>query len=128
VPEDITLLTDIARVVKSAFGGQEKTASTSGSGAITIDLADGNAQTVTLTGDAQLSLVGSVPGRACSVVLRVRQDASGGHALDFPLNVLWPSNIVPSVSGAPEALDKFVFETVDGGLTWEGNVAGQGYA
>lgn len=127
MPTSITLLTDIARVVKSAFGGQEKTHEVVGDGATVVDLADGNVQTLVLEGDTTLSLIGAEDGVSCSLVLKVRQDGIGEHTLTLP-TALWPGGAVPSLPDAPGTLSKLVFETTDGGVTWEGNVAGMDYA
>lgn len=127
MPTSITILTDMAKVVQAAFGGKEKVNSVTGSGALTIDLADGNVQTLVLTGDATLSLIGATPGSSCSLVLKVRQDATGGHTLTLP-TVLWPGGAPPTLPTDSAALSKLVLETEDGGTTWEGNVAGLGYA
>lgn len=127
MPTSITLLTDITRAVRSAFGGQEKTHTVVGNVAAVVDLADGNVQTLILEGDTTLTLVGAEDGVSCSLVLKVRQDGVGEHALTLPA-ALWPGGNAPNLPDAPGTLSKLVFETTDGGVTWEGNVAGMGYA
>lgn len=127
MPTTITILTDITKVVRSALGGQEKTNIVAADGPVTVDLADGNVQTLILEGDATLSLIGAVDGVSCSLVLKVRQDAAGEHVLTLP-TILWPGGNAPTLPTAAESLSKLVLETTDGGVTWEGNVAGMGYA
>lgn len=127
MPTSLTILTDIAKVVRSSLGGQEKINSVTGNGATTIDLANGNVQTLTLTADTTLSLIGALNGTSCSLVLKVRQDLAGGHVLTLP-TILWPGGAPPTLPTDPEAFSKLVLETEDGGTTWEGNVAGLGYA
>lgn len=125
-PTTITLLTDLAKTALSAFGGREQHHQMTGSGTFEIDLANGNAQTVVLTGPSSLVFAGAEPGVSCSFVLRVRQ-GTADNTLSWPNSVRWPEGTEPVVSADQGSLDKFVFETVDGGATWEGNVAGQGY-
>lgn len=128
MPTTITLLTDLAKVVQAAFGGQEKIHSvTATTAATTIDLADGNIQTLVLETGTTLSLIGAVNGVSCSLVLKVRQDLVGGHVLTLP-TILWPGAAPPTLPTDASVLSKLVLETEDGGTTWEGNVAGLGYA
>ena len=129
MPATVVLLTDITRVIRSAFGGREKVSTVGESGAATtVDLQDGNIHIVTLTDDCEFSFAGATPGESCSFVLKLKQDAQGGRIATFPPTVTWPGGEEPVLSAHPEALDKIVFETTDGGQTWEGNVAGVGYA
>lgn len=124
----ITILTDIAKVVRSSLGGQEKIHSvTATTAATTIDLAHGNVQTLVLTTDTTLTLIGAVAGVSCSLVLKVRQDVAGEHTLTLPA-ILWPGGAPPTLPTTASTLSKLVLETEDGGTTWEGNVAGLGYA
>jgi len=124
----VVILTDIARVVRSAFGGREKMNEISSSGSSrAIDLADGNVQVVTLTDDCQFTFTGANEGESCSFVLKLKQDGQGMHQASFPAGTIWPGGEAPTLSTDPGALDKLVFESTDGGQTWEGNVAGIGY-
>jgi hypothetical protein len=109
-------------------GGKEtvKTVTTSGA-APTIDLADGNVQLLTLTADAAIALAGSTSGVACSLSLYLKQDGAGGHAVTWPAGVRWPNGVAPSLSPGANKIDLVVLETLDGGLTWFGALAGADY-
>lgn len=98
-------------------------------GALTLDLATGSVFEATLTADASLALVNPpVAGKAGSVTLIVRQDATGARSLTWPAAVKWAGGVAPVVSPAPGALDVYTLLTRDGGATWFGFAAGQGFA
>lgn len=94
------------------------------SGAETLDLAVANVFNLTLTGAVTLTFANPVPaGQAQSFVLILRQDATGGRAVTWPASVDWPAAIPPSISTGANKVDILVFTTIDGGVTWLGQVA-----
>lgn len=98
--------------------------------AATIDLEDGNVHDVTLT-SGTCTFTFSNPtasGDSSAITLYLRQDATGGRVASWPSSVTWPGGVAPTLSTASADLDKLVFETINGGTSWEGNVAGQAYA
>jgi hypothetical protein len=112
----------------SATGGGKELLSTLASGATpTINLADGNVQLLTLTANATITLAGGTNGVACSLSLYLQQDGTGGRALTWPGNIKWPGGIAPSLSTAAGKVDLVVLETLDGGTTWFGALAGADY-
>jgi hypothetical protein len=50
----------------------------------------------------------------------------GSQTVTWPASVDWPAATAPTLTAA--GVDKLVFETVDGGTTWTGNLAGAAYA
>ena len=113
--------------VSATGGGKEVTANSAASGAVTVDLANGNVQMLTLSGAVTVSFAGATNGFACALGLYVRQDSSGGHVTAWPSAVKWPGGIAPTLSTAPNAIDLLVFETLDGGVVWFGSLAGADY-
>ncbi len=59
-------------------------------------------------------------GNVGSFTLRLTN--GGSQTVNWPASVLWPGNIAPSLTAA--GIDKLVFDTIDGGTTWDGHVAG----
>ncbi len=116
-----------AGIARTFGGGREKIRRASVSGAVTVDLADGNVHVLTLTGAASLTFLGATPDVACSLTLHVRQDATGGRALTYTSTVRWPGGAAPTLTSTAGALDLLVFETLDGGQTWIGSSAGVDY-
>lgn len=95
----------------------------------TIDLENGNVHTCTL--DANCTFTFSNPtasGDSCSFTLILTQDGTGSRAVTWPASVDWPGGTPPILSTTASARDKLIFETRDGGTTWEGNLVGKGYA
>lgn len=81
--------------------------------AVTIDFADAQQQTVTLTAAAPALTIDPPPGPANGLVLYVVQDATGGRLPTFSSNVRWSNNgIVPTFTADPNAVDilHFVYD------------------
>lgn len=109
-------------------GGKEAVNTVSASGATpSISLANGNVQMVTLTANATLTLSGSTNGVACSLSLYLKQDGTGGRTITWPAAVKWPNGVAPSLSSGANKIDLVVLETLDGGTTWFGALAGADY-
>lgn len=73
----------------------------------TVDWSRRRFNALTLTASATLSFV-SPPG-ADWLVLRVTQDATGGHGVIWPASVVWPSGAAPTVTVGAGAVDVIVF-------------------
>ena len=109
-------------------GGKEATSTNPASGATpTINLTNGNVQMVTLTANATFTFSGATNSVACSFSLYLQQDGTGGRAVIWPTSVKWPSAIAPSLSNAANKIDLLIFESLDGGTTWFGSLAGADY-
>lgn len=97
--------------------------------AYTLDHNLANVHDVTLT--AACTITFSNPpasGRAGTLTLILRQDATGSRTVVWPASVDWPDGTEPTLSTAANAVDVFTFLTVDGGTTWLGFIGGQAFA
>jgi len=93
-------------------------------GAQTVNAAAG-AQTVarTLTGNVVLSIVNTpVAGRAYTMSLSLKQDATGGRTITWPPAVVWPEGLKPTLPVAPNALA--TYHLYWDGVRWIGIVGG----
>ncbi len=101
----------------------------SSSGALTVDLEEGNVAEVTLIEDTSIDFANPpVAGQAGSLTLILKQDDTGGWAVTWPSSVQWPGGSAPSLSTSADAVDVLTFVTTDGGTTWYGFLAGAGMA
>jgi hypothetical protein len=98
--------------------------------ALTLDLAEGNVFEVTLDQNVSALILANPPsaGLAGSLTLILRQDETGGRTLEWPPTVRWPGGVAPTLSSRAAAVDIYSLLTVDGGATWYGFIAGQGFA
>jgi hypothetical protein len=92
--------------------------------AITLDLANGTVQIITLTGNCVYTFPTPVAGK--SFLLVQKQDATGSRTVTWPASVKWPSATAPTLTATASKTDKFVFTAIDGS-SWLGSVAGQNY-
>jgi hypothetical protein len=96
---------------------------------ITLDLTADNIQLVTLDQDATLAVAQVSVGQRFAV--RIAQDDTGGHALEWFPGIRWPGNVVPSVTQTPRRWDWFGFVCVGldsyGQALHDGFVLGQNY-
>ena len=102
------------------------TAVSSSSNTTTLNLQLGDSFTTTLTENTTLAFSNppSGTGLGCFVV-KVKQHASSAKTLAFPGTVDWAGASAPDVSTGANAVDIFVFLTVDNGTTYYGITAGQ---
>jgi hypothetical protein len=91
---------------------------------ITLDLANGSVQIITLGGNITYTFPTPVAGK--SFILVQKQDATGGRTVTWPASVDWPSATAPTLTATALRADKFVFTAIDGS-NWLGSVAGQNY-
>jgi len=119
---------DAIGAVTAAGGGKETVAAQTASGAnTTISLASGNVQQLTLGANTTIALVGATSAVACSLSLYIIQDGAGSRTIIWPASVKWPGGIAPTLSTAGGKIDLIVLETLDGGATWFGALAGADY-
>ena len=98
--------------------------SANSSTAITLDLANGTVQIITLTGNCTYTFPTPVAGK--SFILVQKQDGTGSRTVTWPASVDWPSATAPTLTATASKADKFVFTAIDG-TNWLGSVAGQNY-
>jgi len=89
------------------------------SGGTTINLELGNSVTATATGAVTWTISGpTASDELCGFVLFL---TNGGTATQTWTDVDWPSATAPTLSAS--GLDIIVFQTIDGGTTWHGQIA-----
>ena len=92
--------------------------------AITLDLANGTVQIITLTGNCVYTFPTQVAGKSFTLIHL--QDATGSRTVTWPATVDWPSATAPTLTATASRADKFVFTAISG-TSWLGSVAGQNY-
>jgi hypothetical protein len=92
--------------------------------AITLDLANGTVQIITLTGNCVYTFPTPVAGKSFTLIHL--QDATGSRTVTWPSTVDWPSATAPTLTATASRGDKFVFTAISG-TSWLGSVAGQNY-
>jgi len=64
------------------------------------------------------------PAEAMTFALKIIQDSSA-RAITWPGTVDWAAATAPTLTSTNNAVDYFVFTTIDGGTIWYGFTAGQ---
>lgn len=96
--------------------------SANSSTAITLSLANGTVQIITLTGSATITMPTAVSGKSFTLLLK--QDATGSRTVTWA-TVNWPGGTAPTITSTASKMDKYVF--VSDGTYWYGSNAGQNY-
>jgi len=105
-------------------GYTEEVFTANSSTAITLDLANGTVQIITLTGNCVYTFPTPVAGKSFTLIHL--QDATGSRTVTWPSTVDWPSATAPTLTATASRGDKFVFTAISG-TSWLGSVAGQNY-
>lgn len=129
VESDIAnLTTDLGQRTTTINGGGETYFDAGSSGAaVTLNLANGNVQKLTLTANCTITLTGPSTGAYRSMLLYVFQDGTGSRTITWPGSVKWGTAGAPTLSTAATKMDKILLDTVDGGTTWYGSAGPGGY-
>jgi len=90
--------------------------------AITLSLANGTVQIITLTGTCTITMPTAVSGKSFTLLLK--QDATGSRTVTWS-TVSWPSATAPTITSTASKIDKYVF--ISDGTYWYGSTAGQNY-
>lgn len=94
-------------------------------GAVTIDLNDGNVITLTQTGNITFTFSSpQASGIESAFKLIITNDASSPWTRTWPGGVDWPGGTEPTLTGTANAVDVYTFFTTDGGTTWFGFLPG----
>jgi hypothetical protein len=96
--------------------------SANSSTAITLSLANGTVQIITLTGNATITMPTAVSGK--SFILFLKQDATGSRTVTWT-TVKWPSGTAPTITSTASKQDIFSF--FSDGTSWFGTTVGQNY-
>lgn len=91
---------------------------------ISISLANGTVQVLTLTANTTITLPTLGAGKSFTIWLRM---GSGGYTVAWSAggNLYWPGNVTPTITGTSGRTDVFSF--VSNGSYWFGTVVGQNY-
>ena len=91
---------------------------------ITLSLANGTVQIITLTGNCTITLPAVAAGKSFTVWLRM---GTGGYSVTWASGGVhyWPGNITPTITGTANRTDVFSF--VSNGTYWFATVVGQNY-
>jgi hypothetical protein len=100
----------------------ETTYSANSSTAITLDLANGTVQIITLTGNATITMPTATAGK--SFIIMLKQDATGSRSVTWS-TVKYPSGTAPTITATASKLDIFSFFA--DGTNWYGTTIGQNY-
>jgi hypothetical protein len=93
--------------------------------ATTVDLSTGTNFEHDLTGNTTYTFSNpAVSGKTSAFTLKIIQDATA-RTITWPASVDWAGGTAPTLSTANNAVDVFVFYTIDGGTTYYGFTAGQ---
>lgn len=90
--------------------------------AITLDLANGTVQILTLTGNATITMPTAVSGK--SFIMYLKQDATGSRTVTWT-TVKWPGGTAPTVTSTASKQDIYSF--FSDGTNWYGVTVGQNY-
>jgi hypothetical protein len=114
--------------VQVVNGGGETYSDAGNSGAaLSINLANGNVQKLTLTANCTLTLTSPATGAMRSVTLLVFQDATGSRTITWPGTVKWGTAGAPTLTTTASKMDLVSLFTIDGGTNWYGVAGAQGF-
>jgi len=105
-------------------GYTEEVFSSTPTSTITLDLANGSVQIITLGGNITYTFPTPVAGKSLTLVQK--QDGTGSRTVTWPASVKWPAGTAPTITSTASKADKFIFTAIDGS-SWLGSVAGQNY-
>ena len=124
-------LSSLALSGQTTFGTRytETATNLSGTNTTTIDCSLGNNFVITLNTNINTLIFNNIPssGRLYSLNLILVQDSTGSRTINWPVTVLWPNNLEPTLTTTGGKIDVIALVTYDGGLSWLGFVAGQNY-
>jgi hypothetical protein len=90
--------------------------------AITVSLANGTVQQLTLTGNATITMPTAVAGK--SFIIMLKQDATGSRTVTWS-TVVWPSATAPTITSTANKQDIYSF--FSDGTNWYGITVGQNF-
>ena len=122
------LSTDLAsKTTVSNGGGETYFDAGNSSTAITLDLANGNVQKLTLTANCTVTLTSPASGAMRSLTLLVLQDGTGSRTITWPGSVKWGNAGAPTLTTTASKMDIISLFTVDGGTNWYGALGAKGF-
>jgi hypothetical protein len=104
----------VTNYVETAFTANTSTA-------ITLSLANGTVQILTLTGSPTITMPAAVAGKSFLIQLKT---GSGGYAVTWT-TVKWPGGTAPTITSTASRMDIYSF--FSDGTNWYGTTVGQSY-
>ena len=123
------VVTSDANNVVTFSGGisEDSVTISSSSNAATINLREGTSFLHDLTENVTYTFSNpAASGNSSIFTLKIIQGSSA-RAITWPSSVDWPAATAPSLTATDNGVDIFVFQTIDGGTTYYGFVAGQAF-
>ena len=96
--------------------------------AATVNLANGNFVTATLTGDCQFTFTTGIGTGAQAFTLFLTNDATPNRTITWPVTVKWPGGSAPVRTGTANRTDVYSFFTYDNGSNWYGTLSIYNYS
>jgi len=122
------LTTDLAaKATVTNGGGETYFDAGSSSTAITLNLANGNVQKLTLTANCTITLTSPASGAMRALTLLVFQDGTGSRTITWPGSVKWGNAGAPTLTTTASKMDMVSLFTVDGGTNWYGALGAKGF-
>jgi len=91
--------------------------------AATINLANGNFVTATLTGNCVFTFTTGLTTGAVSFTLHLTNDATPSRTITWPASVVWPNGTTPTRTTTANKTDVYTFYTLNNGTTWYGTIS-----
>jgi len=123
------VVTSDANNVVTFSGGisEDSVTISSSSNAATINLREGTSFLHDLTENVTYTFSNpAASGNSSIFTLKIIQGSSA-RAITWPSSVDWPAATAPTLTATDNGVDIFVFQTIDGGTTYYGFVAGQAF-
>ncbi len=116
----------IAKATLKDYGETTNAIGSTGGGTQDIDLTLGNSVSATVDTSANTFTFSNptASDELCGFTLYLVN--GGSQTVTWPASVDWPGGTAPTLTAS--GTDKLVFETIDGGTTWLGNLVGAAYA
>lgn len=95
---------------------------------ITLDASLATWRNVVLGANCTATFTGATAGRAHTLNIILRQDATGSRTVTWPASVRWAYGAAPSLPTAANSISILSFVTVDGGTNWYGLLGGNSFA
>ena len=99
-------------------------------GTLVLDLETANVFNVTHNANITTLTISNPPasGKCGNFTLHLTQDATGGRTLTFPASIKWSGGTVATITTTASKKNKFVFDTLNGGTSWDCALIGKDYA
>lgn len=116
----------VGGVALTKVGGGKDTVVTANTGtSYGINLANGNAFDLTVTGNVTFTLAGATAGVLCTAVVCLRRDATGTRTIAWPASLKWLGATPTWGIVASKVAGVATLITFDGGTSWFGTSTGE---